>query len=122
MSGWRQRLVPELPEPVLGGLLLLWTVILLQGTLSQVTQVTEPPFPYFDKLLHFAGWGVLGYLSSLLARNASALMFAWVLCTAFGLVCELGQIPIPGRSFEWLDLAADALGAAAGAVVVHAGR
>jgi VanZ family protein len=40
-----------------------------------------------------------------------------VLCTAFGVLDELYQQLIPGRGFEWIDIAANTIGSAFGIFV-----
>ena len=73
-----------------------------------------------DKLAHVLGYALLGALAALsLSRRAAA----WALIVAFGLVLEIAQATTPYRSFEWLDLVADGIGAAIGAfAVVLTGR
>jgi VanZ family protein len=87
---------------------------------------TSTPAPYAlvggrgttvtDVLGHFLGFGVLG---ALMLRwwtfrtgelTPLRLLQALALCLAYALLDELHQIPIPGRSFEWLDLLVDATG------------
>ena len=84
-----------------------------------------------DKAVHAAEYAVLGFL---LARallltgphrtRARNFALAAGLGAAYGLTDELHQLLVPERAFEWGDLAADALGAAAGAAVrvLAAGR
>ncbi|MBX3272745.1 MAG: VanZ family protein [Sandaracinaceae bacterium] len=81
--------------------------------------------PYGDKLGHFALIGALALLADLAAGRrdarlgrlrvplASAVVFALVLAE------EVSQLAVPARSFDLLDLLADALGVA---VFVGAGR
>jgi len=72
-----------------------------------------------DKYLHalgFAGFALV--LAYALARwdPTAAAVAVLVGTVAFGLVIELLQLPLAHRSFDWLDLAADAVGATVVAV------
>ncbi|MBI4832086.1 MAG: VanZ family protein [Candidatus Lindowbacteria bacterium] len=79
-----------------------------------------PPFPYFDKLVHFC---LFGGLSATLAvglhrarheYNHKTLFVVPVVFSAFyGLSDEIHQVFVPGRTFAVSDIAADALGSAA---------
>lgn len=72
----------------------------------------EPRVPGLDKLLH-----ALAFFGITLPAAAGAPRRAWALAlaaAAYGGAMELIQ-PSFGRGAEWGDLAADALGAAAGA-------
>ena len=73
-----------------------------------------------DKILHLIGYAGLGLAtwwawSVGLRRGRSAGVFLglWAIVLCYALVDELTQ-PIVGRSFEWGDLAADAVGALVG--------
>ena len=72
-----------------------------------------------DKVEHFSSYAVLGALPVLrrfrTRRPFALLAFACVL----GGMLELIQIISPGRSCDWRDFAADCLGVAAGAFLVH---
>lgn len=71
-----------------------------------------------DKLLHAGGYAVLALtaLCALRARSARASLGVILLVTVFGGAVELLQAPVAGRHVSTLDLAADAVGAAGGAV------
>ena len=75
-------------------------------------QEVRPPGLPWDKPAHALAFGALALLAhrawpdATLSRIAVALM-------GYGLLTELLQIGIPGRSFSVLDLAADAAGIAA---------
>ena len=81
-------------------------------------------FPHADKLFHVVQYALLGALSlralgpglpGLLGRTeavAAALLF----CLAYGALDEVHQSYVPGREMDFLDLAADMLGAALAAV------
>ena len=68
-----------------------------------------------DKVLHGLGYALLGALAV-----ASGLRWlpALALAVGVGLVLEVAQRATGYRSFEWADLAADAVGALAGALLM----
>lgn len=71
-------------------------------------------FGFSDKVLHLAGYAVLGVLAVLSGLRwpvAIGVVVGW------GLVLEVAQGLLGYRSFEWLDLLADAIGAAAGVLI-----
>ena len=69
-----------------------------------------------DKLLHAGGYAVLAAAALAACRrvDARSALAVFLLVTALGGAVELLQAPVPGRSASVLDLAADAVGAAAG--------
>jgi len=73
-----------------------------------------PTLGLSDKVLHLLGYAVLGVLAVL-----SGLRWPVALAAVIGLgsVLEMVQGLLGYRSFEWLDLVADAIGAAAGVLV-----
>lgn len=77
----------------------------------------------YDKAGHAVAYAVLGALAAL-AMARPRFTTAWLGIVAFGLVLEIAQWLTGYRSFELVDLLADAVGAAAGAgaVVTLAGR
>lgn len=68
-----------------------------------------------DKVLHLAGYAVLGALAVLSGLRWPVAVAALV---GFGLVIELLQGAVGYRSLEWLDLVADGAGALTGALLV----
>lgn len=105
-----------------------WAVFIYVVSIIRVPehQVIQPLFaiPGYDKWAHF---GIYALLSLLILRgwqrekmpplDLHALVFA--LCVVFGGMIEVQQSLTPYRSFELMDLAADALGALTGQVVWH---
>ncbi|MDO8450791.1 MAG: VanZ family protein [Rhodoferax sp.] len=91
--------------------------LLIGGAQPVAVGLVPPPW---DKLVHAAVFAVLagaiGYASGLRGRRASALAFFGALTV--GVLDELHQMRLPGRSAGWDDLAADAFGAALGAVAL----
>lgn len=66
-----------------------------------------------DKLHHLVGFLVFALLLGW-ARPRLGWLAAWGIATLYGGSIELVQLFLPWRSAEWLDLGADALGAALG--------
>ncbi|MEM6577570.1 MAG: VanZ family protein [Pseudomonadota bacterium] len=67
----------------------------------------DPPFPHFDKVAHLLAFAALAFpLAAARAQSA-----AWIFSVGllFGAAIEIIQ-PYVGRSAEWADLLADALG------------
>ncbi len=88
-----------------------------------VSSMEKPPVPEelqfwnSDKLLHMLAYAVLGALALFgvrrLAQSVSrtaAITFA--MSALYGAVDEVHQSFVPGRSSSWLDILADAMGAA----------
>ena len=85
------------------------------------TPESVPRLPYFDKLLHMGGYGLLGLLfcragrSSWPAASSGALARVGVLFTAlFGLSDEVHQSFLVFRTADAGDVLADAIGGALG--------
>lgn len=68
-----------------------------------------------DKVMHLAGYAVLGLLAAL-SRFPMHPVLVWLAVSALGAVVEVLQSLTPQRSFEALDIAADAVGAGLGVV------
>ena len=103
---------------------LLWAAFILILTSIPGSRIPDLPFRYFDKLVHLAIYGMLGWLTARAngSRGASAALVAIILVSCFGAFDEWHQQFIPQRSMELLDWAADTTGAAIGAVLAIAGQ
>lgn len=91
----------------------LWPVALATVIVaaSGRSDVASPDIVNFDKVAHFA---VFGLLATLVARNGFVPGRAWLAVAAvslFGLTDEWHQSFTPGRSVEVVDWVADTLGA-----------
>ena len=79
-----------------------------------------PTIPYIDKIAHLGLYAGLGFLclwslQGTLATSRNHLFFiAMAAVIAYGLSDEMHQMFVPGRSAEFGDLIADALGGALG--------
>jgi VanZ family protein len=98
-----------------------WMVVLFY--VSSLSSIPAPPGDLSDKDEHFAAYAVLGAVTlRALAKGrwrfvtAAAAAGAVVIASAYGVTDEIHQRFVPGRSFDVLDMAADALGAGAAAV------
>ncbi len=103
----------------------LWgPVAAMMAAIFVVSGSSSPPrlpASVSDVMAHAAAYAVLG--AALLRAVAGAdwsritaarVLLAVVLAVSYGLTDEAHQSFVPGRSPEWRDVAADALGAAAG--------
>ena len=92
-------------------------VLAFAGLLFCASSLSTVPTPHvagFDKVEHFAAYGVL----ALLACRACALSgldprWGLVIASFYGVTDEVHQAFVPGRSSDVFDWAADTLGAAA---------
>jgi VanZ family protein len=91
---------------------------------SRVLDVKLDSIPFRDKGVHFVEYGVLGFLMTHAVRVTwprarRALSAAFWLTVSLGLIDELHQAYVPGRSADTLDLATDALGALIAITLYH---
>ena len=108
---------------------LLWgpvvVVMALIFSASSMSDPGAPPGGLSDKAAHFAAYAALGAaLIRALAGGRSAAMtprrvlLAIALATLYGLSDEIHQSFVPERTPDVMDLTADAVGAAAGALIL----
>jgi VanZ family protein len=81
---------------------------------------------HLDKLVHAVIWAILAALLTAGGRargwpRGTAIAVGVTLAIAYGAVDELHQARVPGRDASLGDVAADAVGALAGALAVAAG-
>ena len=108
--------------PLWGPVLLLMALIFY---LSSLPDPGGPPGGISDKTAHVLIYGVLGasMMRALAGGRATpitlpAILAAIVLTTLYGVSDEMHQYFVPPRTPDILDVAADAAGACAGAIVV----
>jgi VanZ family protein len=109
---------------------LLWAAVIF--VLSSIPGSSYPrtQVPGADKIVHFVLYGTMGALcvrALLLRRTATAapalrtrllvLASAVALASFYGVSDELHQLLVPGRSADWRDALADALGALVGGAI-----
>jgi VanZ family protein len=98
----------------------IWAFVILM--VSSIPRLAPPPLglTFTDKIAHFSEYLVLGVLSlhaffksGYGGRNS--FRAAFVICAAYGMLDELHQYLIPGRTVEILDMIANISGSLAGA-------
>lgn len=102
---------------------LLWCALVWHvSSASDPNTEFSVPFRVPDKLAHFleyAAGGILAWFAlagvGRWPRHLSSPSVALVLCTLWGVLDEVHQSFVPGRTADPADVAADACGAAAGA-------
>ena len=106
------------------GPVLLWMVLIFRGSALPGTEHPSSDGG-LDKAEHLLAYAILAALSyrCLLLRRKHRPFFshAWraaLFSALYGLFIELYQISVPGRDFEWSDVAANCLGIALALAVV----
>ena len=82
---------------------------------------SQPDWPFIDKILHFAGYALLGALflrafkTTPIKQNLKLVLILSVLLSAlFGISDEIHQSFVPFRTADPMDVLADILGSIAG--------
>jgi VanZ family protein len=121
--GIQSELPAEAPPSRRLSILLAWLPPALYTTLiwwlsSQVLDIALIHYvPLQDRGVHMVEYGVLALLIARAvhitwpARGLHGALFAVLFCASLGLLDELHQLFVPGRSGEILDLVADMAGA-----------
>jgi VanZ family protein len=102
----------------------LWAAFILILTSIPGSHLPALPFRNFDKIVHLAIYGVLGWLTARTGSSGSRVMVAALavvaLISCFGAFDEWHQQFIPQRSMDLQDWTADTAGAAIGALMALA--
>ena len=76
-----------------------------------------PALDVWDKAEHVAAYAALAFVGTVAVRRPHRLLVLGL--AILGFLLELGQLLVPGRSFDLLDVSANLLGAAAGAILAR---
>jgi VanZ family protein len=106
--------------------LILYWIILFIGT-SMPSDHLSSFLEFGDKIKHFIAYLVLAFLLSLNLHFQEKwkgvavyyLIYAFIICTSYGVLDELHQILVPNRSAEFLDWVADLLGSSTGLILAY---
>jgi VanZ family protein len=102
------------------GLLGSWVVLTL--LLTSIPNLSlEVSLPHADKIAHFGFYGVMGFLCAMWRRECNrraigAVLAGVVFVAVVGIVDEIHQCWIPGRTMDLFDWVADAAGGGVGAL------
>jgi len=103
-------------------LLALWVLLMVAVVVGSLLPESVSPMAALDRLgasdfvLHSVAYMALAFLPALLIRPRRRGQYAAAAMFVLGLALEIAQGAAPGREFELVDLAANALGVAAGIV------
>jgi VanZ family protein len=106
-------------------LIIYWAALLI-GTSIPVQSIPSI-FEFGDKLEHLAAYGGLSILLNLAVTfqdKYSSIkikhnLFSFMAASCYGILDEIHQIFIPGRSCELLDFAADLVGITLGLIIIN---
>ena len=94
---------------------------------SSLSSLPSPPAGITDKHEHFFFYGILAALSLRALANGdwrrirlASVIGAILISSAYGVSDEFHQRFVPGRTYDVLDMAADAIGSAAAASLLWA--
>ena len=96
-----------------------WAAVILVATSVPSSILPTVSYPMADKVVHFALYGVLGALVARSldgVRSVKTFLAALAVLVVFGLLDELHQVLMPGRSSDVLDWLADCAGALTGLI------
>ena len=102
-------------ERVIFAVWFLSATIVVYGSLTPLP-MTPPDVPFADKLLHFLAYCWLAALPMFLQRRAWGIIAPPLAVMALGIVLEIGQLYVPGRTFSLGDMAANGAGVLAGTI------
>lgn len=98
--------------------LVLWTISIVGLIAASIIPSLSPPSAHhLDLLIHFGVYVVLAALPAALLERLRVVIALGVLLAGVGLVIELAQSYVPGRSSSELDLIANCLGILLGLAV-----
>lgn len=105
-------------------LIIHWVTIFI---LTSLPSESLPSVEISDKLNHFLAFFVLGFFLNLTLKYQSKfptlkkniLLITVIIASGYGLLDELHQLFVPGRSAEVLDWVADFIGAISGSLLAE---
>lgn len=100
----------------------LWAIIIT--IVSSIPNLSTKGFRFtmIDKVAHFSEYFILGLFTARAAgsgfgKPSKVFWVSMILVAVYGILDELHQLFIPGRSTEVLDMTADVLGALAASAI-----
>lgn len=104
---------------------LLWAFCILVLTLSPGSTVPDVSLEGLDKAVHFFMFGLLMFMllheikrsQQVTQPGLKSVLWAFILSAGLGLIIEILQLYVPGRSFSASDILADTLGVVSGYLI-----
>ena len=100
---------------------LIWALLILIACTCRVQTDSgiDIDIPFLDKIVHFGMYLILDALVTYEFRYITKYYFKYlvkilIICVLYGIFIEVVQYFLPWRGFEFADMIADGLGAAAG--------
>lgn len=100
---------------------LIWALLILIACTCRVQTDSgiDLNIPFLDKIVHFGMYLILGALVTFEFRRITKYYYKYIvkiliICVLYGIFIEVVQYFLPWRGFEFADMIADGLGAAAG--------
>ena len=100
---------------------LIWALLILIACTCRVQTDSgiDLDIPFLDKIVHFGMYLILGALVTFESRRITTYYYKYIvkiliICVLYGIFIEVVQYFLPWRGFEFADMIADGLGAAAG--------
>ena len=95
---------------------ILMAALFFQSSISQIP-ITDIGIDWFDKILHFVVFGILGFLMARSLKyanfkqlNSNFVIWSIIICSIYGAMDEIHQLYVPGRFATVGDWVADVLG------------
>ncbi len=95
---------------------ILMAALFFQSSISQIP-IPDIGIDWFDKILHFVVFGILGFLMARSLKyanfkqlNSNFVIWSIIICSIYGAMDEIHQLYVPGRFATVGDWVADVLG------------
>jgi len=103
---------------------IVWASLIFLASSFPLPTERIPPFPFFDKIIHFFAYIPLGFLvaQALFFSNSfkkNFIILTLVFCLLYGLSDEFHQLFVENRQASILDALADFLGSGVGLTVFN---
>lgn len=96
-------------------LMVLWFFLIAAVTvLSLLSASVIPRVPGGGTIEHLAAYLALALIPMIAIKRVYSVFVAVLSMAGLGVLLEIFQIAIPGRAFEWMDIAMNTIGVAAG--------
>jgi VanZ family protein len=101
---------------------IVWAAIIMAASSIPNLSTTSFKLSYADKIVHFVEYFILGLLTAnavagFIGRTGKIFWVSAILASVYGVLDELHQKFIPGRSVEVLDMVSNILGAVAASLI-----